>query len=263
MNKGVEPLINLLNNEIPVLIVGAGSSVDDDINIIQKLCEVCLVIVLDTALIPLLKLNIIPDIIVSSDSQSINALYTTKSHINDYNKIPILVTMPTVHPKLIDYYKGKIAFSSIPFALVKEIESFSKNKIEIGSGGTVFALAFELSILLNPSEIILTGIDFCYSNGKLHCNNALFDFLIYGKINYIYSYQSFITKSILKTNSFITINEFKIKTRTDPKFLLFLDWFKGQVNLSEKKNKIYFTNKKSYGISSLSFIKEEEIDKLD
>lgn len=281
-NKGIEPLLNLLDGKYPVVIVGAGSSLDDNIENIKKLSKIALIIAVDTALIPLLKFNIVPDIVVSSDSQSINSLYILKSKLlekeifcdgckekqeekdrnkdkeDDYEN-PILVAMPTVHPRLIKEYKGKISFSSIPFDLAKEIDSITNPKIEVGAGGTVSALAFEIANLLNPSKIIFVGLDFCYSNGKLHCNNALFDSILYSKISYLYDYQTFITKSMLKANCFIVINEYGIKTRTDPKFLMFLDWFKAQISQNSKKNNIYFLSKKTYGLSFLKILNENDL----
>lgn len=267
-NIGVSLLINLLENLIPCVIVGAGSSVDENIELLKKLSEVAIIIAVDTAVIPLIKADIKIDIIVSSDSQSINALYITRSkYINDWkNKdtslydFPLLVVMPTVHPGLISKWKGKIVFSSIPFDFIKDIDSKTVKKMEIGSGGTVSALAFELSILLNPSEIFLLGTDFCYSKGKLHCNNALFDTFFYSRINYLSTYTSFVSKAMLKANSFIVVNENNIKVRTDPKFLMFLDWFKTQINSSCENKKIFYLSKNSYGLESLVFFERSSID---
>jgi hypothetical protein len=260
-NKGVGSFINLLESKYPVIIIGAGSSIDDNLLTIKRLSNFALIICVDTALIPLLKANIRVDIVVSSDSQSVNALYITQSELvkKNLSKYPLLVCMPTVHPKLIEKYKGKVLFSSLPFDLVKEIDSFTINRLEVGSGGTVSALAFEVAIIMNPSSIILFGTDFCYSNGKLHCNNALFDSIYYGKSNYIYNYQTFITMAMMRANSFLVINEFGLKIRTDPKFLMFLEWFKSQIN-KDSKNKIYYASKKSYGLSFLKYIETEEIE---
>ncbi len=263
-NKGVGALIDFLKGEYPALIIGAGSSIDDNLNIIKELSKAMLVICVDTALIPILKAKINVDIVVSSDSQSINALYITCSNLIKYKKeeYPILVCMPTVHPKLIQKYKGKVIFSSMPFDLVKDIDSITFDRLEVGSGGTVSALAFEIALIMNPSEIFLVGTDFCYSNGKLHCKNALFDSIFYGKANFLYDYSTFIMKAMLKANSFITLNEFGYKVRTDPKFLMFLEWFKSQIKLNKKKDKIYFFSNKSYGLSFIKYLEKEEINQF-
>ena len=261
INRGVDSIINLLEGKFPVLIIGAGSSIDDNLNTIKRLSNYSLVICVDTALIPILKANIRVDIVVSSDSQSINALYITQSDLvkKDLNNYPLLVCMPTVHPKLIDKYKGKVLFSSLPFDLVKITDSLTIDRLEIGSGGTVSALAFEVAMIMNPSSIILFGTDFCYSNGKLHCNNALFDSIYYGKANYIYNYQTFITMAMLRANSFLVINDYGLKTRTDPKFLMFLEWFKSQIN-KDDKIEVYYASKKTYGLSFLKYMGKAEIE---
>ncbi len=269
INKGVSPLINILEGKIPVTVIGAGSSVDEKLDILKSLSEISIMICVDTALIPLTKAGVKIDYVVSSDSQSINSLYITHSDIlkenNKNNKEniernnPFLVCLPIIYPKLINKYKGKIAFSSIPFALVKDIDSFSEHKIEIGSGGTVSALAFELAVLLNPSEIFLVGTDFCYSYGKLHCQNSLFDTIFYNKIGYLRNYESFIIKSMLKAHSFLVINDYGFKSRTDPKFLMFLDWFKAHINTLERKNKIYYLSNRSYGLSFIKYKNNDEI----
>lgn len=269
INKGVSPLINILEGKIPVTVIGAGSSVDEKLDILKSLSEISIMICVDTALIPLTKAGVNIDYVVSSDSQSINSLYITHSDIlkenNKNNKEniernnPFLVCLPIIYPKLINKYKGKIAFSSIPFALVKDIDSFSEHKIEIGSGGTVSALAFELAVLLNPSEIFLVGTDFCYSYGKLHCQNSLFDTIFYNKIGYLRNYESFIIKSMLKAHSFLVINDYGFKSRTDPKFLMFLDWFKAHINTLERKNKIYYLSNRSYGLSFIKYKNNDEI----
>jgi len=264
-NKGIEPLINLLDNKYPAIVIGAGSSVDETICLLKEFSKVGFVIAVDTAIIPLEKAGIDIDIIVSSDSQSANSLYITHSDIvknkgKDSNKI-ILVAMPTVHPAVIHKWEGKIAFSSIPFSFVKEIDSISNDKIEIGSGGTVSALAFELLELLNPSEIFLIGLDFNYSKGKLHCNNSLFDSIYYSKTDYKFSYQTFIDRMILKSNPFKLVNEFGIKTRSDPKFIMFLDWFQTHLKRYEGRKGIYVLSKKTYGLPISYFMDLEKFNK--
>ncbi len=270
-NKGVESLQNLLEGKFPIVIVGAGSSIDDCIFKIKKLANISLIIAVDTAVIPLQKADIPIDIIVSSDSQSINALYITcsdyikkeklsKDKLSNDRILPILVTMPTVHPLLISKFNGKIIFSSAFFSFVKEIDKITYERLEIGAGGTVSALAFDLLSLLNPSEIFLVGLDFCYSNGKLHCNNALFDSIYYSKVDYKYSYQTFVDKMILKSSSFIVKNEFGKKTRTDPKFMMFLDWFNNQIKLYDGKKDIYILSDKVYGIYKNFYIDDSKFE---
>ena len=287
LNEGLEILAGILNKEIPVVVLGAGSSIDSCMDKLKYLSDKAIFIAVDTVVRALLKSDLPIDIIVSSDSQSLNSLYITKSGLIEQNidkkekrqrdargesyinalhetkgDLPILVAMPTVDPILVEKYYGKILFSSVPFPLTKKVEQFCGEKIEIGAGGTVSSMAFELAVLLNPSAIFLAGIDFCYSKGRLHCQNTLFDTYYFSKTDYFYSYESFVCKSQAKSRSFFREDRTKKSVRTDPKFMLFLDWFSYHTSKAQQARKLYLLSDQIVNLENIEVLDDESLKKV-
>lgn len=224
-NKGVKLFFNFAKG-LNILVIGGGPSLYYNIENIKKIYPYTLIIAVDTALRPLLKNKIVPDFIVSFDSQSINSAYIlTTNHSSS-----ILLTVPTVNPILLEKYSGKIVFSSIFFDFIQKIDELTYPKFEILSGGTVTSSAYDFAKMMNPDNIFFLGLDLCYSYNQNHSKNALYEDLFYYFQNYLLPYEKLFLTPILNGTTYLTYDLANRVVRSDLKFKMFADWFSSEID---------------------------------
>ena len=181
LNKGysIKTYKNILNKKTPLLLISAGASIDNYIEKIKELSKTHFILALSHAFNTLIKNNIKPDAIVSTDGgfySCLHIIYAIKENI------PIFTThsaysfpLTNINKKRIFYFSHNESFEKIIYS-----NKNSDNNIYFPMEGSVIMPALRIASFLNPKYILFAGCDFCHLNNKSHSkySNAIaLDFL--------------------------------------------------------------------------------------
>ncbi|HOJ49680.1 MAG TPA: DUF115 domain-containing protein [Spirochaetota bacterium] len=145
-----------------VAIIGAGPSLKDNLDNIKKLQKNIPIACVDTSLKPLISYGIIPDIVISLDSQ-VHNYYDFIGIKKDLLKNTILCFDITSYSSIPQYF-NKIMIFKTENILTEFFNIFEERlKIpEVLAGGSVSASALSLLYNMGASSIVLIGHDFEY-----------------------------------------------------------------------------------------------------
>ena len=166
------PFESLYNSvEKPILVCGAGESLNKTISQIKNKKESFFILAVDAAANSLLENGIKPDGIVAVEAQ----LAIEKAYIGKPANSKILLFCDSVSrthvPKIVN---GNTVFFISEYAKMKFLDRLKKAKIlppVIKPLGSVGLVAVEIALRLRKSEntkIIFSGLDFSYSTGITH-----------------------------------------------------------------------------------------------
>ena len=187
LNKGysIKTYKNILNKKTPLLLISAGASIDNYIEKIKELSKTHFILVLSHAFNTLIKNNIKPDAIVSTDGGFYSCIYIIDAIKEN---IPIFTThsaysfpLTNINKKIIFYFSHNESFEKIIYS-----NKNSDNNIYFPMEGSVIMPALRIANFLNPKYILLAGCDFCHLDNKSHSkySNAIaLDFITSNKIN--------------------------------------------------------------------------------
>ena len=160
-----------LKTDLPILITGAGVSLEYSLSLIKKIRDRIFIVAVDTSLPVLACSGIQPDLILIVEAQYANLLDFS---YHKGSKIPILTDISAL-PCSLRLFSGKKYFFRSDYA---EIELFNRmeekhllpDKIPpLGSVGVVSVL---LAKKLTGNLILYTGLDFSYLPGKPHAKGC-------------------------------------------------------------------------------------------
>ncbi|MBT3275770.1 MAG: DUF115 domain-containing protein [Spirochaetales bacterium] len=161
----------LISTSKPVVVAGAGESLEGSLSIIQNVREGIFLLAVDTAL-PTLKLSdLYPDAVIALEGQIANS-YDFMDHKNiDFNLICDL----TSHPSTLAATPCKKHFMLSYFSDNKFLQRLGKHELlptVFEPLGSVGVAAVEIALKLTTAPIIITGLDFSYTLGKPHAAGA-------------------------------------------------------------------------------------------
>lgn len=152
---------------VPIILVGAGPSLDEDIQYLKKASNYAIIFSVGTAVKPLVKSGVIPHMIIITDPQPI-----VFEQIRTENLESPLIFLPTTYWKVIEYRGPKILALQEGF---KESEymaaKLGRNLIE--TGGSVITTALDIAIKMGCNPIIFTGVDLGFFNSKTHAKDTV------------------------------------------------------------------------------------------
>lgn len=161
--------------EKPIFIFGAGESTVETLKKIKKEeIEKCFVLCVDAALPVLSAFKISPDAIVAVEAQ----LAIEKSYIGNSNLDSVIFADLSSRPSVLNHTKKGICFFASDFANAKFLDNLKKKAFfpeSIPALGSVGLTASCLAVLLRKDEnvpIFASGLDFDFSLGKTHAQNA-------------------------------------------------------------------------------------------
>jgi hypothetical protein len=173
--KGVVKLFDKAKS-LPVVIVAAGPSLDKNVGLLTQVKNKALIIAVDSAVVPILNIGVIPDVIVIADSKErVSGFFDNIE--KDKLKGVITLVDSYVHPKTIDRIEelGLDVFWYNVFPSEKSMfcqivpDQFTGPKGFLGSGGCVTSIAFAFATGgLKADPIILIGKDSGYYNPAQH-----------------------------------------------------------------------------------------------
>lgn len=161
-------LSNMVPEKIPAILVAAGPSLNKNIQELKRAKGKAFIIAVDTAIKPLLKAGIVPDMFAIVDGKKPLELVATKGA----DQIPLVPTIVSAS-EVLSYHKGMKFFYTEGFSLVDKI-LFQYMPIEsvVPSGGSVATSAFGFLYRIGVKTIILVGQDLALTNNRSHADGT-------------------------------------------------------------------------------------------
>ncbi|MCR5323397.1 MAG: DUF115 domain-containing protein [Lachnospiraceae bacterium] len=211
----IDDLKMILPNDVPVIIVAAGPSLDKNIEELKRAKGHCLIFAVDTAMKYLLAHDIMPDLGITIEPIKPMANYEDSRcfevpHVFDCESNPEIVSKNTARKFIYncrDYVKRLLQ------ALGKNVPG------DIASGGSVATAAFAICYQLGMKRIIMIGQDLAYQGESTHAGG------IESKgINNNIGYEMI-----------EGIDGGQVRTRSD--WLAYLKWFENAIDLMKDMGK--------------------------
>ena len=178
-NEKTRPLSFLTNTQpyanVPIVLVGAGPSVDENIHYLKEFQNNCIIFCADINIFTLLEKDIKPDFVITIDPHEI-----LSASWHDQNTSDLTLMCPTtVNPLLANMWQGNIFFfnqSDIPNTpkgdALKKLTKATAGWGSIENNFFVGATMLQLSRMLKPKVVLLAGYDFAYREEKTYCKGV-------------------------------------------------------------------------------------------
>ncbi|OGV45311.1 MAG: hypothetical protein A2017_08905 [Lentisphaerae bacterium GWF2_44_16] len=160
------------NRKQTVVIVGAGPSLDLNVNVLKKYSDKAIIIATDASLKTLLDNGITPDFAATLEDLHLSWRFFSKSL---EKKIPLFISIGANHV-LARKYTGPAMLVGTANAPVW-LRDLSGGLPEVTTGQCVGHFVFHLAELFEPSEIVMTGFDLSFRDGKFHAANMATPYL--------------------------------------------------------------------------------------
>lgn len=163
-----DQICSVIPLDIPAIIVAAGPSLNKNIKELKRAKNKSFIIAVDTALKPLIKEGIIPDIFVMIDGLKPIELFKAEGVEN----IPMIASAVSAYD-VFEFHKGMKFYYRESYAYINDI--FDKLDIpfrNIPTGGSVANNAFAFAYLSGFSTIILVGQDLALTGNKPYADGT-------------------------------------------------------------------------------------------
>jgi len=226
-------LAHVIPRDIPAIIVAAGPSLDKNIKDLKRAQGRAFIIAVDTAIRPLLKEGIIPDMFAVVDPKKPLELV----EVPGAEKIP-LVTSVFASQAILAFHTGKKFFFNEGVTFINKL--FDKMEIELKglqSGGSVATSAFSLAYVVGIDRIILIGQDLAYSGNKDHASGTAPDEDEFknmseeeaAKKRDYWSRQGFVNGEVDTTGFIMVPGNVEEMVPTKATLKIYLDWYRDQI----------------------------------
>lgn len=172
----IRELYGMLPEDVPVIVVSAGPSLNKNIMELKKAVGKACIISTDTAIKPLLNAGIVPNFFIIIDGLKPEVLFQHK----DISKVP-MVTMTAVSTEPMSCHKGKKFFYGAESAFEDELTGDIKRSRDEDSdrvipflvtGGSVATSAYALGLNMGAKTVILVGQDLAMTGNKTHADGT-------------------------------------------------------------------------------------------
>lgn len=210
----------------PAVIVGAGPSLEKNVDLLRIYGDRALIISTDTALTVLESRGIRPDFVVSVDPQDKNTYYLLYSK---FKNVPLVMDASASFMSILHYSPENTFFSDSPFPLYEVFRPFWGVKGPLISGGSVSTTAFDLARVFGADPIVLIGQDLSYSGKKTHVHGSILEEFLYYKIDRFHTYDQYNAGQQLFADRVEVEGYSGGRVLTDRKFLTYLEWFQREI----------------------------------
>lgn len=161
-------LLEVIPTDIPAFVIAAGPSLNKNIRELKRAKGKAFLIAVDTAIKPLLKEGILPDMFATLDG--IKPLELVEE---EQAKVIPMLTKVTAAKSVMDYHTGKKFFINEGYRYVDQIYKMNGKMMEgFVVGGSVATYAFALACHLGFRKIVFVGQDLAYTDNKSHADGA-------------------------------------------------------------------------------------------
>jgi hypothetical protein len=171
------PYISCLKNkykDVPAFIIANGPSLDKNIQQLKKIQDEGLIICTESAIIPLMKNNIKPDILTIIERTKYTYIYHFENI--DYPDDIALLCLALVDKQVYPSFPGaKIPIFRDMEAINQWMNKYIGDGSAIDAGANVSHLALELAVYLGANPIVFVGQDYAYGpKGVTHSKDAVY-----------------------------------------------------------------------------------------
>lgn len=223
--------------EYPCVVVGAGASLEKNIQLLKDVYDRAIIIAAGTAISILNKNNIKPHIYIGVDAGDL----TNRIYRGVKRDIPILCSHSFYAP-IVQEYAGEVftfaigAMDQLAVSMYKEIE-----EILVTTGGlSVTNIAHALAVQLGCKKIIFMGQDCCYTKNKLYAQGSWADGSKYAK-RYSENEEEILTvdiygQEVITSNVLLSLNRTITNYVNNNKNCKFFNATEGGLNIVGAKN---------------------------
>jgi hypothetical protein len=151
---------------LPVLVVGAGPSLDEFLPVLSGLAGRFLVVAASSALTPLAKAGIQPHLVVALDSRHLGQWLD-----NDFLADSVLAAASTSHPETFTYR----SLATVVFHIRPWLNRIFGSGATLATGGHAGSAAFTLALWAGANPIILVGQDLSFRPEATHAQGVTQD----------------------------------------------------------------------------------------
>jgi hypothetical protein len=157
---------------VPAFVVGAGPSLDKNIDILTQVGDRGVIIAVDTIYKKLLRCGIVPDLLVSTDPTYLNMRHFEGVH--DLHETVFVFSPSVYYPILEQLTCTKVSIPLVGSRFMATLRDVFGNVPTIKTGVNVGQTCFNLARFLGCGPIILTGLDFSFSpnGGMTHASDT-------------------------------------------------------------------------------------------
>lgn len=153
----------LLNTEVPAIVVAAGPSLKSNIEGLKRAKGKSYIFVVDRILDYILDQGIEPDFIVTVDPIKPLEYFTNRTDVS----IPLICKLDS-NWEVLERHKGRKIISSFDYYIAKMYSDLGQSLTAIDTGNSVATVAFSTCMMLGFKKIILVGQDLAYDGDFTH-----------------------------------------------------------------------------------------------
>jgi hypothetical protein len=157
----------------PLVLIGAGPSLDRLLPLLRSHRERAWYVALDTSLRPLMQAGIVPDLVVSVDPTPLNG-----RHLSNLctRQRPWLVAEMSVDPRSVNTFANRTFLSTIGRADPWPwLEAAGAVPTKLKVWGSVLTASCDLFTRMKAGRVIFAGMDLAYTNGQPYCRGTAFE----------------------------------------------------------------------------------------
>ncbi len=164
--------LGALKTDMPVLVAGAGPSLDGSLEAMKRLRSRFVLVAADTALPALDAAGILPDLVVAIEAQAANLQdFIGRS---DDGRIALACDL-SAWPALTRLFPGRLFLFSSSFAPLRIFDRLRLAGLlpcPFPALGSVGVSAVSAALRLTPAPVFLTGLDFSFPRGRTHARGS-------------------------------------------------------------------------------------------
>ena len=227
MNGGTfEHLLRTTPSE-SVLVAGAGPSLEKNLDVLRKYKDRVVIFAVDTSYMPLIRADIVPDIVFSSDPQFINRHYVLSKRAQESLWILDPVVCPAI-PHWLSKVGALMLWWDNPFYLDSYIRS-QGSRGKVSYGGSISTSVFDVAVKWGAKKIILMGQDLAFTDQKAHAKGCILEELIYLRMDRFHTMEMHNREQMnALPKIWLQTSDKHGLTFTNAKLKVYLDWFENK-----------------------------------
>jgi hypothetical protein len=251
LNQRVMPragtLNDLLQTSVPeaIVLAGAGPSLASSFGQLKEHRSRFLLMAADTAVVPLAKAGIYPDLAFAADPQWVNHHFAETADAARAAWVMDPVVCPQIPRSLADR-GAKLFFWNNVFLSDRLLRKVDRG--DVAHGGSVSTNAFDIALrwLGNrvdasaPARLILVGQDLSFPNRQAHCKGAVLEAQVYARSHRLNAMEQHNLRQMRALPVLWVKGIRQPKVATNAKLKIFLEWFAARA--AEKNERVRLIN---------------------
>lgn len=213
-----------------IVLAGAGPSLTASLPVLRAERDRFILMAADTAVIPLNKAGIYPDLAFSADPQWLNHYFVQSPAAHRSLWVMDPVVCPAI-PHFLHKQGARMLFWNNAFLADTLLRHGDRG--DVAHGGSVSTNAFDVALRWlgqrseaeAPGRLILVGQDLSFSNKQAHCAGAALEARVYAHCHRLSAMENHNLRQMKAMPVLLEKGITEPQVRTNGKLKIFLDWF--------------------------------------